>query len=606
MSRPDATAGPRKRGRLRKSLDVVPPPEEELAPVAKRTRRVAEPEPIPEPEPPVAAPEAPMPKKRGSSGKNAENDPEHGQPTADPRPRKRIKPSATTNQATEVAVRESDPSSKQQASSDNPQQKAQKRTRAVADKGRDEPETSVRRSTRERRSADDQPWWAPNTSEASPDASRKGGQGSNGSSKNLGRDRSSLGDVAVTQAQNQFPAQPRGPQRKTKTTEPALVTSAEPSSTSSGAAKVSKKTPETVAEKKRRPGRPSLSDPSLASGPAEKDTSQQRRRGAGSNAIEENGDPDAQTRRRSANGKGKADPSRDQEAGPATRVTAAPKFRQLTSRTRQIPRSTISAKWTTLDQPSIAAVNSIISDASRPVLLQLRGRENRQEQAQTILGLFTSRLHRKLVKGFPFPPPTLPWGGGGGGGGGRNSNAAGTGGGGGGHEPELDFERTVHAIQAAEKTLDPLLHSVALLTTEKEREEAALEREYKALRALETNAKTEARGWRDRAKRDHVLAPERQRVLDDEGAPAREPDEALEMVVKKAEDSLGSGVFKDIGEDAELLALSKQISNHMESMKGNLQQIDGIIPAIAKSKAALQGVLQQHLDPQQYDRVVLG
>ncbi|KAK0706371.1 CENP-Q, a CENPA-CAD centromere complex subunit-domain-containing protein [Lasiosphaeria miniovina] len=546
MSRPDATTELRKRGRPRKSLDVVAPPEEEPAPVAKRTRRVAEPEPEPEPEPetPVTAPEAPMAKKRGRLRKNAENDAEHDQPPSDPRPRKRIKQSATANQATE------------QTFPDNPQLKTHERTRAVVDKGRDEPETS--------------PWWAPNTSEASPDASRRGGQESNSSSKNLGRDRSSLGDVAVTQAQNRFPAQPRGPQRKTKTktTEPALVTSAQPSSTSKGAAKVSKKTLETVGERKRRPGQP-----------AEKDT-------------KESGNPDAQTRR----------PSRDQEAGPTTRGTAAPKFRQLTSRTRQIPRSTISAKWTTLDQPSIAAVDSIISDASRPVLLQLRGRENRQEQAQTILELFASRLHHKLVKGFPFPPPTLPSGGGGG----RNSNAAGTGGGSGGHSPELDFERTVHAIQAAEKMLDPLLHSVALLTAEKEREEAALEREYKALRALETNAKTEARGWRDRAKRDHVLAPERQRVLDGEGAPAREPDEALEMIVKKAEDSLGSGVFKDIGEDAELLALSKQISNHMESMKDNLQQIDGIVPAIAKSKAALQGVLQQHLDPQQYNRVVLG
>ena len=44
----------------------------------------------------------------------------------------------------------------------------------------------------------------------------------------------------------------------------------------------------------------------------------------------------------------------------------------------------------------------------------------------------------------------------------------------------------------------------------------------------------------------------------------------------------------------------------MESMRSNLQQIDGVLPAIAKSRAALQGVLHQYLDPAQYDQAVLG
>jgi len=44
----------------------------------------------------------------------------------------------------------------------------------------------------------------------------------------------------------------------------------------------------------------------------------------------------------------------------------------------------------------------------------------------------------------------------------------------------------------------------------------------------------------------------------------------------------------------------------MESMKGNLQQIDGVLPAIAKTRAMLQGVLHQYLDPPQYDQAVLG
>jgi len=44
----------------------------------------------------------------------------------------------------------------------------------------------------------------------------------------------------------------------------------------------------------------------------------------------------------------------------------------------------------------------------------------------------------------------------------------------------------------------------------------------------------------------------------------------------------------------------------MESMRGNLQQIDGVVPAIAKSRAALQGLLHRHLDQGQYEQVMFG
>lgn len=44
----------------------------------------------------------------------------------------------------------------------------------------------------------------------------------------------------------------------------------------------------------------------------------------------------------------------------------------------------------------------------------------------------------------------------------------------------------------------------------------------------------------------------------------------------------------------------------MESMKGNLQQIGGVVPAISTSKAALQQVLLKHLGNEQYESVLLG
>lgn len=63
--------------------------------------------------------------------------------------------------------------------------------------------------------------------------------------------------------------------------------------------------------------------------------------------------------------------------------------------------------------------------------------------------------------------------------------------------------------------------------------------------------------------------------------------------------------LQDLQEE-ELLTLSQQIGSHMESMKNNLSQIEGVLPAIARSRAALQGVLCEHLDPEQYEQVLLG
>jgi hypothetical protein len=44
----------------------------------------------------------------------------------------------------------------------------------------------------------------------------------------------------------------------------------------------------------------------------------------------------------------------------------------------------------------------------------------------------------------------------------------------------------------------------------------------------------------------------------------------------------------------------------MESMKANLQQIDGVMPQIIKSRVSLQAVLLKHLDTRRYEDVILG
>lgn len=160
----------------------------------------------------------------------------------------------------------------------------------------------------------------------------------------------------------------------------------------------------------------------------------------------------------------------------------------------------------------------------------------------------------------------------------------------------------MNAAQSLENTLNPLLHSVSLLEREIKKEEDALARDYDNLHKLEANARSEAKGWRDKAKREHVLASGIRRKS--EGIDYLDEEERLELIARP-EDAVTGGLFKDL-DDEELATLSKQIGSHMESMQGNLQQIGGVVPAISRSKAALQQVMQKHLDEEQYDKVLLG
>jgi len=121
---------------------------------------------------------------------------------------------------------------------------------------------------------------------------------------------------------------------------------------------------------------------------------------------------------------------------------------------------------------------------------------------------------------MPFPPPT--------------AKVAGSKGdkidSGGGHVEELNFETTVASIESMQTMLDPILHSVALLEKEKAKEEAALEKEYETLRTLESNARAEARTWRERLKKSHPLAPE---PLKQHGLPELDRDAGEVLALSK-------------------------------------------------------------------------
>ncbi|KAK4228321.1 CENP-Q, a CENPA-CAD centromere complex subunit-domain-containing protein [Podospora fimiseda] len=266
-----------------------------------------------------------------------------------------------------------------------------------------------------------------------------------------------------------------------------------------------------------------------------------------------------------------------------------PPYLALTTLTRSIPRSTISSKWSPLPPQSISQIQSLISVSARPVLLRLK-ETPRQQQASTILRTFSNRLNTKLIKGMPFPQ-TL--------------------------DEQLDFEKTLDTIQALEKQLDPLLHSVALLKSEKEKEEEKLEADYKALKELEGNARAQRSGWRERMGRNrkHGLVPERDQDGDEKKEEVNWLKEGGVEIMKRDNSTriaLGGTIFRgdrvedEEDEDQEVEMLAKQIASHMESMKGNLSQIDGLVEGISKGKGALQGVLGKYLSEEAYESIVLG
>ncbi|KAK7948706.1 uncharacterized protein PG986_009592 [Apiospora aurea] len=254
-------------------------------------------------------------------------------------------------------------------------------------------------------------------------------------------------------------------------------------------------------------------------------------------------------------------------------------FRQLTTRTRRVPRDIIDKKWTPLDATSISSITDLLNSASRPVLLRLNNQQ-RHAQATAALNVVRQKLRSKLARGMPFPPPSTS----------------------GRREDELQFERTVDGIQSLEAQLDPLLHGVALLKQEKERAERELDRDYRTLNSLSANARSENRERRERLRKMHVLVPEPSRHEKERDSKAA----ALGDLVPCGSGEEGGKAFVGLEDNDELKGLAHQIGNHMESMRSNLQQVEGVAPAIAESRAALKTVLMPNLDQAAYEKVLLG
>ncbi|KAF5542870.1 cylicin II [Fusarium mexicanum] len=295
------------------------------------------------------------------------------------------------------------------------------------------------------------------------------------------------------------------------------------------------------------------------------------------NADEPQEEPQ-ETNQKKRRGKEKDDAPSDSDES----LASPPKpYIHIASFKRTIRSSKVAADWTGLSGASLPTTKSILKLAQQPILQRMAPTNNRRTHASAALHLVYRRMERKLARGLPFPPgnpssKTTK----------RRLDADG------GRALELDFEAVLDGKAALERQLVPGMHAVELLKTEKERMERELERDYEKLRKLEANARAQTRERKDLFRKAHALAPT--------SKPASKYQDTTFVTDTKDEGSL-----KDIA-NTSLKPIALQLADHVESIRSNLQQADGLTPQLSRTKAALQDVLQRYLEEGTYEQVVLG
>jgi len=265
---------------------------------------------------------------------------------------------------------------------------------------------------------------------------------------------------------------------------------------------------------------------------------------------------------------------------------------------RTIRSSHIAAKWSPLSGLSLPTATSILTLAQRPILQRTATTRNRRTHATAALNLVSRRIERKLARGLPFPPASSTAGTR------RRVDADG------GRAMELDFEAVLDGKQALDRQLQPAKHAVKLLKAEKDRMEKELEKDYEELRRLEANARAQTRERKDLLRKAHILAPTSWATIKHQDTEfVTDKDEGSLKVITSITYILDleprTNTRQDlVGMPLEPLAL--QLAGHVDSIRGNLQQAEGVMPQLDRTKAALQDVLQRYLDADAYEHVLFG
>ena len=333
------------------------------------------------------------------------------------------------------------------------------------------PEGEARRSMRDRRSALDFPMWLGSNESFTASTPRKIGPAAKEQPEKVTSPPPSIEQEPVRRRPGRPPAE--------KASAPA-VPNAHVSAVAPTAAKKRRRSRAHDEISERREAEPGVDEPNEAA------------ESPRSNAPAQRTGESRRGRPRRVQPQPDADAEIEQDEGDDSRET---KFYKLKERVRNVPRAEVEAKWQPLDEVSIDLVNNILIDSFNPALNHLQVRPQRHQQAICVLDETTEKIAHRLRRRQPFPKPLSKLGT-------LSGTRSGT-----GHESELDYERLLKAIGAMNRQLATVLDSERLLTSTLKKEEAELEDEYRRRRELESNAKAEARSWKERSKKAHALAP---------------------------------------------------------------------------------------------------
>ncbi|KAI0973067.1 CENP-Q, a CENPA-CAD centromere complex subunit-domain-containing protein [Xylaria arbuscula] len=510
----------------------------------------------------VADMESRRPKKRSRRAKDDIRQEPQPEPSATQRSRRRPSPTVPAEHNLTQQTNESRPSEQMKKMKrgrprrgDQPAKPSKPEAEEADDENEHEGDSSLlRRSKRHRRSSDESHASPESRGAQGEEAGPSGSQQATGKRKRSNRSKDTEQPEEEASRGDKSEASTRAKKKERSRDAQESMVEAE-----SGLSSV-------LPRKKR--GRPLRSEGDDRNSGSGRQSESSRRRREPEDAQRTQHEPGAARRKPNTRGQSseRHDQSPDRSSSPAS--VSSPPYRHIAKRTRRVTHDVIESKWSSLDPSSLANIASLLHSVSLPTLHHVVPKQH--AHAEEVLEKVIKALRKRSAR-LPFPlASALPR-----------------------REDELDFEKTQSAVEGLVSQLDPLQHSVELLRREKERAEKELEREYKILDQLSTNARAEARERRNRLKKVHVLVPE-----------TTYNSNTINIEVLHA-DKAASSVFASI-RDEELFTLAGQINSHMESMQGNLQQIDGILPAIAKSHALLRTTLQSQLTQKQLENIMLG
>lgn len=251
--------------------------------------------------------------------------------------------------------------------------------------------------------------------------------------------------------------------------------------------------------------------------------------------------------------------------------TSRKHFHYLRARTRHISKNTITTKWTRLPPAAQSQIKELFRETKRATVLQSsRGDEKRRVEAEMALSAVVRKLE-SAVGSMVFPSLPLA---------GLTGNTTGGASGKAG-EGLVDLGKWMKKNTMLNAELDPAIHAAEVLRGEIEKEEEALERETQLLKRLEENAKSEERAWKRREGKTHPLLAKVE-------AGAGDGAEDINLV---AVDSIR--VKEE--PDEELGGVLGQLENHLESLKANADEVEGVDEAIVDARDALEGVLRERM-----------